>query len=353
MSISLCSLIILNKFVTSIKETERNIILHDVPNLTVGGNRQIYISNVISKTNPADINIFVLNNDCSDELNLGTYNNITIIDNDLPYFYIVTPNSIECDDKTIIYISYLINNKDKVSIISNDDYTRDQHERIAVDLQVYYDLGLKEKIIKNGLHLSKNSITRIPQVSHIYTSFDEFIRNNERIQFYYNENPQNNNLKQPLALNDIKNLGLTDKHGNYFNEYGEYIIGNNAKYNTRDHVVDNTRVRPRNHTVDNTLNNTRAYARYDTVAHAKDNTVDNTVAHAENKFHTTVNAGNMFYPGNKYHTTVNAGNMFYPGNKFHTRVKDNKDHDETMRHKYLKYKNKYIALKNLYIKKTI
>lgn len=205
----------LNKMIEILQSPPNNdktIFLFDLANRAPwGSSRKDYI---MDNFRSDSFCIFSMNNNCAKELKLPRVSqpNILVIYGDnnellrhlrLPHkmhnnklIFVITENSIECDDKVIIYISYKINNPQRVKIITADDYTRPQHDREAVDL------GTINTYFGHNIPINENKIKRIPNVASIYRNSSDY-PNRKRIYF---DAKINNETDQLIDFQDLEKM---------------------------------------------------------------------------------------------------------------------------------------------------
>jgi len=188
---------VINNIIAHIDKDSEFVIIHDVENKTANGSigRHEYILTSLSYSYNNNYNIFVMNEHCARELGIlyqrQTINIYNAYDISFEFFYqkynydftnfrtdktifIITPNSIECDDKSIIYLGYCLSNQYiNVKIISADDYTRSQHgNSSAVDVDVFNHIFAAEHNHRYKRFTSDN-IYRISDVVSIYNDISD------------------------------------------------------------------------------------------------------------------------------------------------------------------------------------
>jgi hypothetical protein len=183
----------INNLLLCINNNDIPVNLYDVANQTnpfVNNSISQYIKNHsnIMPENPR-YDIFVLNSACAKNLlklpivyDIQIYNG-TIISSLLSptlnneylkkyVFLIITPNSIECDDRILMYIAYTINNKTRTTIYSDDDFTRIQHGKSTpVDIRLLHEIG-KEVVPSVSNYVRINNIANIISRGRLRTHFD-------------------------------------------------------------------------------------------------------------------------------------------------------------------------------------
>lgn len=206
-----------------------DIFLYDVANLVSEGHRQSYLDSILTNplfTNVVNrYNIFVLNNNCGEELGFDTVNDITvyygnntnrIINNMTQHMthllknriiFIIVPNGIECDDKIISYLAFRKNNKERCIIFSADDYTKNRNRNrnniyiTPADIKVYEQLNFRQNI-------TSADVIRVPMIAQIYTRLEHY-PNRPRTNFAYIDSI----YSHPDM--DISNSGNTDENDNH------------------------------------------------------------------------------------------------------------------------------------------
>jgi hypothetical protein len=195
---------VINNIIASINRDTEFVIIHDVANKTANGSigRHEYILTSLSYSYNNNYNIFVMNEHCARELGIHyqieTINIYNAYDIPFEFFYdeynnnftnfrtdktifIITPNSIECDDKSIIYLGYCLSYQSiNVKIITQDDYTKSQHgNSSAVDVDVFNHIFAAEHNHRYKKFTSDN-IYRISDVVLIYNDITDILNSNPR-----------------------------------------------------------------------------------------------------------------------------------------------------------------------------
>ncbi len=367
----------LNNLIKKLSEKNVEVVLYDLPNISPNINDRFNDFMYFYKLNISKINIFVLNQNCAIEFEIYMTNSIggcliqnkqelishfsksraykkypVFIDNlkassmfDNLYF-ITVYNGIECDDRIIAYIAHKLGNINKTIIYTNDDYSRAQHNNpTSVDIRVYKEAGIPYE----GT-IFENYLARFFDVARIYHRREN--KYVERTNFYaYNICPH-------IKLNELyKLMNMTDKYDPEYidtlNRLNIYPYEPNPFVLMQEKIEHDKKIAQLKQTNDenkikNDANELNYYMDVST-----DMEIDN-----EQQY----NSDNMEIDEQQYYDDkmeiandeqlleINSKKRQIDENDENNEfIKSNKSSkiDEYYKNKYIKYKIKYLALKNI------